>query len=127
MTNPFSTKKFKQLQKSWYKKLEMEGFVELEDIRHKDIPLKKWESLVFKKRYTKEEFEEKKKYYELAPTLFEYDSVFDTLEQRIIWKLHCEGKTIKETSEQMKISFSKVYKEIRRFKNLLLNTTNAKK
>lgn len=89
--NP-NLKEFKKLQQKWYKQLQSAGF---EDIEQDDRNFKKNSHLDFKIRYSDVEFEQRQNYYRLAG-FFLNDYAFTNLRERLIWKLHAEGLSIRK-------------------------------
>lgn len=88
------TKKFKDLQKLWYKKLKDDGF---DDIEKNEYRLKLWHSVHFRdpRRSDPEVVSARHSYYRIAGQ-FLFDHKFDTLLEKQIWKHHSEGKSIRD-------------------------------
>lgn len=99
MSQRFSDKKFKKLEREWYDKLERKGFVDIENFRREDRPLKSWHSREFLRR--KLEIEETKEYLEKAESIFESGYKFKNGIHRRIWKLHCEGFSRREIASRI--------------------------
>lgn len=97
-----NSKKFKDLEQRWYKKLKTSGFDDHENGPGKqDLPLvpKKSGALYFlrdKERYASGGFEVKQEYYRLAGH-FLHEYSFDTDLDFEIWKLHAEGQSVRKT------------------------------
>lgn len=86
MTSKLSPAEFRTLQQQWYKKLEEDGF---KDIEQEDGRLRSWASW-FQTHYTAEGYALKENYYYLA-TNFLGEYTFPSDFYRRIWGLHCEG------------------------------------
>lgn len=103
MGRPLTKKQteFKKLQAKWYKKLEKDGF---EDIEQDEDNLKQWASTYFISRYTNFVGKSGKKdkaydatwftsqieYYQMAGR-FLHEHTFQSPAEKLIWQLHSEG------------------------------------
>ena len=93
------SKAFKNLQAKWYRKLEDDGF---EDIEATEEELLAYDNNRFKdpskysgfNDFIPEQYEEKRKYFEQAQKLLAEDPFLDEIEKRI-WSLHSDGKPIR--------------------------------
>jgi hypothetical protein len=101
--NEFKTKKFEALKDKWYKKLEQEGFV---DVEQDENNLKVWESTAFQNRYDARNAEFTEEYYRLAGQ-FLYDYNFESEQDRTIWELHSNGYTRTQITAEIKKKKSK--------------------
>jgi len=108
--NPFKTKEFKAQQQAWYKKLKAKGFVDAET--GGEVPaLKDWHSTKFQRRFSKETFEQARRYYELAGQML-HEYTFSTQKERAIWKRHADGLSIQMISEDLEVSHGTVFNTI---------------
>lgn len=98
--NPSKNKELKKLTKLWYKKLEKEGFQEIEQA---DGNLKVWHSHKFLRTSDGSVFSApaKEEYFRSAGH-FLHDHVFSNEAEKDIWKLHCEGLSIREIAKVFK-------------------------
>ena len=87
--SPFKNKKFKSLQKLWYKKLAKTGFVDIENTNLPDPDIKKCDVIHFNK-VTPDEYETRTKYYSLARGLLN-TFAFESELHKKIWEYHSEG------------------------------------
>jgi glutamine synthetase adenylyltransferase len=109
MTNPYQTKEFKELQAKWAKKLEKDGF---EDIETLDGKLKGISHAdFFKAHYNQIDAQAKEEYYRQAG-YFLYEHKFKNELERKIWELHLEGVGIREIVKVLKKRRHKVYKRM---------------
>lgn len=107
MSNPYQTKEFKALLGKWNKKLEKEGF---EDIETTDGRLKGISHAdFFKAHYNRTTDQAKEEYYRYAG-YFLYEHKFSSELERKIWELHIEGVGIREIVILLKKRNYKVYK-----------------
>lgn len=132
-----SSSKFNQLQAKWYKKLEKEGFKDIEQDENK---LKRWDSHYFIAQYTSSgekktgtshtefdtsRFTAKQEYYRLAGE-FLHNYHFDSEVDRKIWELYAEGQTAMQiyetlkTSKKTKVYRDMVYKTIKRLSKIMV-------
>src|SRR5271166_5977613 len=122
-----NSKAFKELQAKWYKKLEKEGF---EEIEQEDGNLKHWSSRVFAAKFNGVFFEDKKSYYESVETYYrtaghflnEYD--FKSDKDRLIWELHSEGFSVREIvltmkKKNFKVTTKKVYNVVKNLAKIM--------
>lgn len=110
--NPFSTKKFKGLRVSWYKKLKENGFIDIEEA-DRDT-LQQWDCAYYQNRYTPDEFQAKQRYYELAGRLLHIENEFWTDKEKSIWRLHSEGLTIREIAVIVEVKVWEVHRVLKR-------------
>lgn len=96
--------KLKRLKIIWDRKLKRSGFKDLEDAKGN---LKEFVS----SRYKHKEFITyfaQERYYQLADQLLnDYD--FSSSEDKMMWRLHCEGKTINTIATKISKSESYVF------------------
>lgn len=95
MSSQFETKKFKELNAKWAKKLEKSGF---EDIEQPDGRLQTWHSEWFKYRANPTLDLAKQDYYRHAG-YFLYEHKFKSELEKEIWEFHAEGISIREISK----------------------------
>lgn len=104
--------RLKKVTDIWYKKLEREGFKDIEQDEHR---LKRWDSFYFISKHTNFEsgksgnkrdkqfsatwFKSQEEYYQLAGA-FVYEHQFSDKKEQYIWELHSQGLA---TSEIIKI------------------------
>lgn len=121
-------KSFKSLQAEWDKKLKASGFEDIEDRNSDKEFLKSWHSDYFRCRYTTDEFEAKREYYEMA-CRFLHEVFFDsdTLlffgvrdEEREIWELHSKGNSIRDIAALLGVKKCRVEKILSRLVDLML-------
>lgn len=98
MSSKFQTKEFKDLQDKWYTKLSKSGFNDVED---GDDRLKEWDSFNFSGRYDQNSFHSTEQYFILAGQ-FLHSYKFETKRDRLIWKLHSEGRTLTNIADVLK-------------------------
>jgi hypothetical protein len=89
-----NSKQFKLLQDKWYKKLEKEGFDDIEKLDHIKFQS---EGAMFYSFYGHEKFKAKEEYYQLAGK-FLHDYNFKNDIEKEIWRLYSEGFTIRQIS-----------------------------
>ena len=117
MSKFHKTKGFKELQDEWSKKLESSGFKDIED-KNEVIKRGSWD---FRSRERREERIRKEEYFTQA-IYFLNDYVFDNDIDRVIWRLHSEGDTVRNTSEYLRenhppgLNFGNVQKVILRLR-----------
>lgn len=113
MTDPFKTSKFKSLQKKWYKKLDKEGF---EDIETADGGLKA-PTHPRTIAYAMKDKEEREAYYSIARDFLNSYKFSDDTEQSI-WELHCEGIGYKTIAKQLGVKARRLYDILVRLQKL---------
>lgn len=79
----------KALQKLWYSKLADDGFDDIENVNHAEMPLKTWHSQKWQNR-CKTRIELTQEYYRRARDLLNTYSFNEPI-HRTIWELHSEG------------------------------------
>lgn len=102
----------RKLQADWDRKLKDSGFEDIEDRNAPGEPLRAWHSSYFQCRYTPEEFQAKREYFDLAQnflhTGFFSDDLLDYFEivdqDKRVWELHVEGHPIREIARQLRVS-----------------------
>ena len=116
LANPFKSREFNVLLAEWNKRLEAEGFV---DIETTDLPvrtLNAWHNHRWRRKsLSRERFQDIEEYFQLATELIELFP-FESETHRHIWILHCEGKTVRQIAmeiNQWKIKKSTVSNVIR--------------
>jgi hypothetical protein len=102
------SKEFKALQSKWYRKLEKEGF---EDVEDGEKYLKQYHSHYFQDHYKVNGFTSKQRYFQLA-SHFLHDHQFPSKTDRKIWEMHSEGATLIEIQQVTKISKITLAKKI---------------
>lgn len=104
----------------WDKNLRDAGFNDIEDRNSETESLKSWHSCYFQCRYTPEEFEAKKAYYELAADFLhrnffeertlEYFGIVD--QEKKVWELHASGMSIRDIADALRTKKCRVEKTI---------------
>ena len=84
---------FKKLKDKWYKKLEQNGFEDIE-LSHRDS-LIRWHHADFQYFYSPESFRQKEYYFYLA-NQFLNQYQFESEVEKKIWQLHSEGMGCRE-------------------------------
>jgi hypothetical protein len=116
--NPYQTRKFKELQSDWYKKLEESGFEDIEDVSSKEEFLKTWHSSYFQKRYEPEVFESNETYYRKARSFLEdtFQNVqyglFEKKLDDVIWEKHAEGISLRDIAKELNLKVHQVHKVV---------------
>ncbi len=108
----YETNKFKQIAKKWNKKLVKSGFDDKEDFGSIKETLKDYHNHHFTLKYTHAEFEEKRRYYELATQLV-HEYPFKLCKDRDIWIGHIDGLTEIEISKKHRCTVYYVKKTIK--------------
>lgn len=98
--NPYKTEEFKLLKKEWYEKLEKNGFKDIEKTTVNTTWLDAWHNFRFKgipivQRISTEDY-----YHWAQGILFTY--LFKNKTHRLIWELHCEGKSRRQIAGLIK-------------------------
>lgn len=98
--NPFKTPEFNKLFNLWNQVLEKEGF-DVEDFSLPDAPLKNWDSHRWNGSKTPKNFEETRRYYELAEIVgLEMEFKSRTHEQ--VWDLFCQGMSVRMIANKIR-------------------------
>lgn len=123
-----NSKEFLALKTKWYKKLDQSGF---DDIEQDDDHLKRWHSRFFSSKYPTAVFEAKQEYYRLA-VHFYGTYKFDSDEEKTIWTLHANGKSIREIILALKEKNihsykNKVHGTIQKIAAIMLNKRQGQK
>ncbi len=105
MSNPYKTKEFLALQKTWEKKLERSG---LENIEQPDGNLKVW-STVFVTNYEPVAYQAKEEYYRLAAQML-HEHPFKNAVERFIWEQHSKGTSIRNITRLLNKKGVETYK-----------------
>ncbi len=105
-------KKFRDLQRTWYKKLAKTGFVDAEntDKRKEDMLLQNTQRRL--QRYGTERRLALQRYYELAGHFY-WDFKFDTSREKRVWEMHSQGLTGYEIAQKLGMSKSVVYRMVK--------------
>lgn len=109
------TAKFKKLNAKWAKKLLKSGFEEIEDTNSPREWMKQHHAHYFSNRHDLSQFEDVKRYYELATHLLNTYK-FKNKTHRAIWEHHSNGIAEREISKILKIRDYDVRKTIRRIR-----------
>lgn len=101
----FKTKQFKDLRNEWYQKLKESGFEDIENTKHKEEPLKNWDSIYFQKKPVAERRLQRADYfYEATHMMVELHQcpvfLINTID-RIAWQLHSDGLSFREIARQL--------------------------
>jgi predicted DNA-binding protein YlxM (UPF0122 family) len=127
-----SQKTFRSLQTKWYKKLEKEGFEDIENTKHDSRPLNEWHS--FKKPKPSqsvdslyqsqiETFLNQKDFDDICRLMTKHGNSRLTVKQiRNIWELHIDGLSNRKIEKQLKIPRSTVYDYIKGLRLWMLLT-----
>jgi len=107
-------KQFKKLQQKWYKKLEADGFKDIENTSDPDQPLTHFDCAYFQTKHNPLDFELRQRYYELASQLL-HDFNFRNRIDKKIWKLHSEGVRASDISKKVKLSYNQVIYIIKKY------------
>lgn len=88
------------MQAQWYKKLEREGFRDIEQFEpgNRSPNLKSWHSCYFQLRHDPETFQIKADYYYRAGQYL-HSGVFNSETDRHVWKLHAEGYGVRQIAQ----------------------------
>lgn len=101
----YQSKAFKRLQARWYKKLKDTGFEDAEDTKSERQYMKAWHGSYFQARYTEDEFESKKQYYDRARAFLaeQFGNVpfFVRPTEATIWELHSDGMGYRDIARQL--------------------------
>ncbi len=90
----------------WDKKLAKAGFDDIEQRDNKER-LKKWHSHYIQARFTPEEYEERRRYFELA-THWLNNGTFENGRAKKAWELHTEGLSYREIAKVMRTNKDKI-------------------
>lgn len=114
-------KEFKKLQADWDAKLKESGF---EDAETRDGNLKTWHKYDVLDRFSREDGETKMEYFAAAGR-FLHDYQFESLSERTVWQLHCEGLSIRQILKAIKDSKVKskwkVHQIVQKLKAAMVN------
>ena len=88
---------FQELQDFCYKKLEEDGF---QDIETSEDHLEYWHSRLFQDQNTPGTFQAKEAYYQLAGQ-FLHDHTFDSPIEHTVWALHTEGLSNRKIAKKL--------------------------
>lgn len=97
---------FKKLQAKWYEKLKKKGF---QDIEQQDGNLKVWSSHLFKSSYNEITTPAKEDYYRIAGQ-FLHEYKFENAAEKLIWRLHSDGHSIRHIVQTLKKKGLKAHK-----------------
>ena len=118
-----NTKQFFNLQKSWYAKLALDGFEDVEQLMNDgSIGVYTKNAVgINGQRYTAEELGESQDYF-ISASQFLYDHTFDSELEREIWECFCNGDSIRDTIKNVseKVSYRKCRNVINNLKELLV-------
>lgn len=113
-------KAFLKLQAEWYLKIKQSGFEDIEDVKSPNEFIKVWHSSYFQTRYSPNEFEEKREYYDRARAFLEDQMqgleyiLFGKQLERTIWELHSEGLSLREIAREVGVNKDKVQNIVKR-------------
>ncbi len=102
---------FKKLQEKWYKKLEKEGFKDIENFSLESRPLKEWHNFKFKRaKFGNELYQDQiqnllnhKDFDEYCKMMVKHGNCKFTKKQvREIWELHVQGLSTRKIAKKMK-------------------------
>jgi hypothetical protein len=104
---PKRVKTLKEEQDKWYARLAKDGFKDIED---RDEKLKQYASSALTHNYRVPlVFDAKERYYQLAGQ-FLHMHKFDSRLEKFMWSQHCEGVSIEDIVDKVKIKGMKTYK-----------------
>lgn len=130
-------KSFKELQKEWYEKIELElDFQDIEKIDHPNQPLKEWHSFKIpskrfqiiqeiKTPYQKQidDFMNHPDFTQACESIIKHgNSKFTIIQIKLIWELHAQGISIRQIARRVgrvKSRVDDVIKGLRTWMNLL--------
>lgn len=101
-----NSKEFKDLQKTWYSKLEKKGF---QDIEQDETKLKSWSKALYDSRHESYRFSNEE-YYRLAGH-FLHDYKFETKLDKFVWEQHSLGLTSRDIAKLTKAKLAKEYRK----------------
>lgn len=101
----------KKLQAKWYKKLADTGFKDIENPLSKFEELRNCEGTYFQMNWTPDQFQEKQRYFELAGQML-HTHPFKKVKDRVLWEMHCNGKTPSEIALSLKMSVHQVNRKL---------------
>lgn len=104
----WATLKFQKLQNKWYKKLALAGF---DDIEINPRNLREDTARVT-------DAEAVKQYYRQA-SQYLHTATFDTEREQIMWKLHCDGLSLREIGYEVCLSKNTVQRYLEKHRNLM--------
>lgn len=119
-------KKFDKLRTQWYQKLKDSGFEDIEDTHSPNEYLNAWHSSYFQTRYDRDEFEEKREYYDRARSYLEEQMqtieylIFSKQIDRLIWELYSEGMSLRQIAKALNTNKDKVQKIVKVISNKML-------
>jgi hypothetical protein len=102
------TKCLKTLQKEWYKKIEAQGFT---DIEYPTGQVKKFQASIHKIEHTQ-------KYFSIAQD-FLNNFTFNSELDKQIWALHCEGWSYRQTAKILNIGTNKTQYRMTKLKTIM--------
>lgn len=115
----YRNREFKQLQKTWYKKLEKAGFEDEEKLVGNDMVLQRFHSRIFK-QIPASYMAAQVAYYQLAAAfLYQYD--FDSSKDELLWRLHSEGVSAYHMVKIFKITERGVRKRIEKLRQIMIS------
>ena len=120
------TKHLKELQKLWYKKLEEQGF---RDIEQSDGRLREWDSFYFQHHFNPDLFRLKHHYYYQATQFLNHlrDNP-ETPELHIeIWHMHSEGMGVRQIALKLQARMDVILSKVRYNKDNIGEIVNSLK
>lgn len=116
----YETKKFKQQQAKWYKKLKDKGFKEIEQTPDNESGfLRQWDGSYFKTHYTAETLKAKQDFYRIATHYIE-SGHFDYGYEKIAWSRYVEGASYEAIAKEINVGIVKVWKILRKLRKQIL-------
>lgn len=119
----YRTPEFLALNAEWSKKLKENGFGDAENNHPTNPYLNEWESVYFQIRYHPQDFEAKRRYFELA-SQFLHTYRFKKSIERKIWSLHAEGVSVRVSAVRLGIDRNKVHNTILALRKIMLRRNN---
>jgi hypothetical protein len=107
----YETPEFMKLNEKWAKKLEKDGFEDIEEFNSPKELLKSWHNMRFAAKNNPDMLNETRDYY-LAATNLLNTFTFKNNRDRKIWTMHSEGITERRIAEKLRITNWRVRKLI---------------
>ena len=90
---------FKKIKEHWYNQLKEDGFKDIEESQERGL-LKRIECSYFKSNYTEMSFAAIQDYF-IRAEHFLNSHCFGYIQEREIWRLHSQGKTMREIQREL--------------------------
>lgn len=109
----YDAKEFKELQATWYKKLEESGFDDAENQKNGISYLRSWHSTYFQTKHSPDRFQAKEVYYQIASRML-HTHPFPSVFEECVWMLHVEGTSLREIASVMGATVHRVHTTVKR-------------